>query len=219
MRSTICTLLDEKIPHEVHGFVGPMKSGKTLSLVNRIGHEAYAIRPILQGVGGTPHDHTIIFRPSNDVRDLTMVSLTGQNALRKGVFLDPAHPELALDAAYENRRIVGFDEAQFFDVGIVDVVEALRDQGRYVLFTGLDLNFRGEPFGATPHLMAVAHTVTKLAAKCQFAYCGMNAHRTQLLHKGRPAPYTASGEIIEGQQDDWKYEPRCFAHYVRPEKP
>ncbi|PIB49615.1 thymidine kinase, partial [Pseudomonas sp. 2822-17] len=77
------------------------------------------------------------------------------------------------------------DEVQFFDIDVVDVVQVLADQGIRVIVAGLDQDFRGEPFGHMPALMALAETVTKLQAIC--LSCGSPASRTQRLIDGKPA--------------------------------
>ena len=80
--------------------------------------------------------------------------------------------------------VIGIDEAQFFDEGIVDVVQRLANHGFRVIVAGLDQDFRGEPFGPMPTLMAMAEQVTKLQAVCQV--CGSPASRTQRLINGEP---------------------------------
>ena len=82
--------------------------------------------------------------------------------------------------------VVGIDEAQFFDDGIVDVIENLANLGLRVLVTGLDMNFRGEPFGCIPVLMSKADKVDKLQAICMV--CGEPATRTQTISKWETCP-------------------------------
>lgn len=101
-------------------------------------------------------------------------------------------------------QVIGIDEAQFLDAGIVQLVTTLAETGRRVIIAGTDTDFRGEPFGAMPQLMAVAETVDKLNAIC--VLCGGPATRNQRLIDGRPAPYE-SPQIMVGAAD--KYEARC----------
>ncbi|MEO7103886.1 MAG: thymidine kinase [Gemmatimonadaceae bacterium] len=101
-------------------------------------------------------------------------------------------------------QVIGIDEAQFLDAGIVQLVTALAETGRRVIIAGTDTDFRGEPFGAMPQLMAVAETVDKLSAIC--VLCGGPATRNQRLIDGKPAPYE-SPQIMVGAAD--KYEARC----------
>ena len=100
--------------------------------------------------------------------------------------------------------VVAIDEAQFFDWGVADVARLLADRGLRVIITGLDLDFRGEPFGPMPLLMAEAEMVDKLHAIC--VVCAAPACRTQRLINGQPARYT-DPVILVGA--DEVYEARC----------
>lgn len=100
--------------------------------------------------------------------------------------------------------VVAIDEAQFLDDGIVGVCGTLADQGRRVIVAGTDLDFRGEPFGPVPALLAVAEVVDKLHAIC--VRCGSPAHRNQRLIDGRPAPYGSPTIMVGGAET---YEARC----------
>ena len=83
-------------------------------------------------------------------------------------------------------HVIAIDEAQFLDQGIVPLVTSLAGRGRRVIVAGTDTDFRGEPFGAMPDLMAIAEVVDKLHAIC--VLCGGPASRNQRLIGGRPAP-------------------------------
>jgi thymidine kinase len=108
-------------------------------------------------------------------------------------------------------HVIAIDEAQFLDAGIVAVAMALAERGRRVIVAGTDTDFRGEPFGAMPQLMAVAETVDKLHAIC--VLCGNAACRNQRLIDGQPAPYE-SPTIMVGAADS--YEARCRACHRVP---
>jgi thymidine kinase len=108
-------------------------------------------------------------------------------------------------------HVVAVDEAQFLDEGIVRVATTLAERGRRVILAGTDTDFRGEPFGAMPQLMAVAESVDKLHAIC--VLCGAPASRNQRLIGGRPAPYD-SPTIMVGAADS--YEARCRACHQVP---
>jgi thymidine kinase len=110
-------------------------------------------------------------------------------------------------------QVVAFDEAQFLDAGIVNIVTALAGRGRRVICAGTDTDFRGEPFGAMPQLMAVAEVVDKLHAIC--VHCGSPASRNQRLIDGKPAPWE-SPTIMVGAADS--YEARCRACHVVPRR-
>ena len=94
--------------------------------------------------------------------------------------------------------VVGIDEVQFFDAGIVDVVRQLVGNGRRVICAGLDLDFRGEPFGPVPLLLALAERVDKLEAIC--VVCGEPATRTQRIVDGVPA-YRDEPIIVIGAKE------------------
>lgn len=101
-------------------------------------------------------------------------------------------------------EVISIDEVQFFDFGILEVVTSLANRGKRVICAGLDLDFRGEPFGPMPALMALAEYVDKLQAIC--VCCGNPASRTQRLIDGRPALY--SDPVIQiGAAES--YEARC----------
>ena len=109
-------------------------------------------------------------------------------------------------------HVIAIDEAQFLDAGIIGVVTDLAQRGRRVIVAGTDTDFRGEPFGAMPQLMAVAEVVDKLHAIC--VLCGGPASRNQRLIDGKPAPYS-SPQIMVGVADS--YEARCrMCHSVPP---
>lgn len=110
-------------------------------------------------------------------------------------------------------QVIAIDESQFLDAGIVQVVTTLADRGRRVICAGTDTDFRGEPFGAMPQLMAVAEMVDKLHAIC--VLCGNPASRNQRLIDGKPAPYQ-SPTIMVGAADS--YEARCRACHVVPQR-
>jgi thymidine kinase len=111
-------------------------------------------------------------------------------------------------------QVIAIDEAQFLDNGIVDLATALARRGRRVILAGTDTDFRGEPFGPMPQILAVAELVDKLHAIC--VCCGGPASRNQRLIGGVPAPYN-SPVIMVGSAES--YEARCrHCHQVpRPD--
>lgn len=111
----------------------------------------------------------------------------------------------------DDTTVVAIDEVQFFDEGIVPVLEALACQGRRVIVAGLDMDFRGEPFGPLPELLSRAEDVTKLHAIC--VICGEQASRTQRLVNGKPAHYN-DPVILVGASET--YEARCREHHEVP---
>lgn len=107
--------------------------------------------------------------------------------------------------------VVGIDEAQFFDENLVDVVQLLANKGVRVIVAGLDTDFRGEPFGCMPVMMAIAERVDKLQAICMV--CGEPASRTQRLVNGKPARYDDPIVIVGASE---MYEARCRTHHEVP---
>lgn len=111
----------------------------------------------------------------------------------------------------EDTDVVAIDEVQFFDWAIAELCDKLANQGRRIILAGLDMDFRGEPFGPMPLLMAQAELVTKLQAICMV--CGAPASRTQRLIDGRPAHYD-DPVIMVGASE--VYEARCRRHHEVP---
>jgi thymidine kinase len=104
----------------------------------------------------------------------------------------------------DDAQVVAIDEAQFLDDGIVSVVNALADRGVRVIVAGTDMDFRGEPFGPIPSLLAIAEKVDKLHAIC--VLCGDLATRNQRLINGKPAPAEGPTIQVGGAES---YEARC----------
>ena len=118
-----------------------------------------------------------------------------------------------LDLVQPDTQVVAIDEAQFFDWSIAEVCTQLADRGLRVLVAGLDMDFRGEPFGPIPLLMAQAELVDKLQAIC--VVCGAPASRTQRLIDGKPA-YYEDEVIMVGASE--VYEARCRSCHCVPRK-
>jgi len=110
-------------------------------------------------------------------------------------------------------QVVAVDEAQFLDEGIVEVANTLADRGVRVILSGLDTDFRAEPFGAMPALMAAAEIVDKLHAIC--VVCGGPATRNQRLVNGKPAPYDSPQIMVGGRE---AYGARCRHCHEVPRK-
>lgn len=107
--------------------------------------------------------------------------------------------------------VVGIDEAQFMSAEIMQVVDELVERGIRVIVAGLDMDFRGEPFGMMPFLMAKAERVEKLRAICMV--CGESASRTQRLVNDKPARYDDPVVIVGASE---MYEARCRQHHKVP---
>ena len=108
--------------------------------------------------------------------------------------------------------VIAIDEVQFFDEAVVDICEQLAEQGKRVICAGLDMDFRGVPFGPMPNLLARSEQVRKLHAIC--VICGKEASRTQRLVEGEPAAYDDPVVMVGAAE---AYEARCRqCHIVLP---
>ncbi|WP_448590377.1 thymidine kinase [Thermoflexus hugenholtzii] len=176
---------------------GCMFSGKTEELIRRL-RRAQIARQQVQ-----------VFKPLIDTR-YGLERVRSHNGLDIEAIPVP-HARAILDHLQPGTTVVGIDEAQFFDWEIADVVQALAEQGIRVIVAGLDMDFRGEPFGPMPLLMAQADQVDKLHAIC--VVCGAPATRTQRLINGRPARYDDPVILVGGSET---YEARCRRCHVVP---
>ena len=176
---------------------GSMFSGKSEELIRRVRRAQFAKQQIA------------VFKPEIDDRysEEAVVSHNGTTVIANPV-ASSAH---IIEFDKSQYDIIGIDEAQFFDEGIVETVMALADEGFRVIIAGLDQDFRGEPFGPMPRLMAIAEHVTKLQAVCMD--CGSPASRTQRLINGMPAGYD-DPIILVGASE--AYEARCRKHHEVP---
>jgi thymidine kinase len=111
----------------------------------------------------------------------------------------------------DDTTVVAIDEAQFFDDEIVTITQKLANRGIRVIAAGLDMDFRGEPFGPMPILLSQAEEVSKLHAIC--VICGEEASRTQRLVDGLPARYDDPVVIVGASE---MYEARCREHHEVP---
>jgi thymidine kinase len=119
--------------------------------------------------------------------------------------------------------IILIEEANFFDRSLVDVVKLLLQNDKKIVVSGLDLDFRGNPFGPMGHLLALANEVIKKQAFCEYSNeigekCGEIATRTQRLLYGNPAPHSDPLIIVgDGNENDNRsYQARCPKHHIVP---
>jgi thymidine kinase len=176
---------------------GSMFSGKTDELIRRLVRARIAKQKVQ------------VFKPAIDVRYAVekVTSHAGSN-------FDAIPVEKAADIRSrldEDTTVVGIDEAQFFDGEIVNVAQELAGRDLRVIVAGLDMDFRGEPFGPVPLLMSEAEHVDKLHAICMV--CGDEASRTQRLVDGKPARYDDPVVIVGASE---LYEARCRRHHEVP---
>lgn len=176
---------------------GSMFCGKTEELIRRLRRARIAKQEVQ------------VFKPLVDHR-YNHTKVTSHSGL--DVDATPvANPEEIMAQLSPGTTVVGIDEVQFFDPSIVVVVENLAENGIRVVVTGLDTDFRGEPFGCMPQLMARAEKVDKLHAICMV--CGEAASRTQRLVDGKPAHFDEPIVVVGAQE---MYEARCREHHQVP---
>lgn len=169
---------------------GSMFSGKSEELIRRIKRANFAKQKVQ------------VFKPILDNR-FSEVAVVSHNGNQMEAI--PVHNSSEIIKMLElSTNVVAIDEIQFFDNGIAEVCEEIANKGIRVLCAGLDLDFRGEPFGASPILLSTAEFVTKLQAIC--VNCGNPASRTQRLIDQKPAHYLDA--IIKVGASE-SYEARC----------
>jgi len=178
-------------PGWIEVITGVMFSGKSEELIRRVRRAIIAKKRVQ------------VFKSHLDSRYGGVFQVSSHN----GAAFE-AHP---VDSSLEIMRLVrpqteviAIDEAQFLDEGVVDVANTLAAHGARVILAGIETDFRGEPFGAMPHLLAIAEIVDKLHAIC--VVCGDDASRTQRLIDGKPAAYDSPTIMVGGSE---AYEARC----------
>lgn len=171
---------------------GCMFSGKTEELIRRIRRAQIARQAVA------------IFKPGIDNRYSSDHIVSHSEAKLLSTVVASSADILRLAAG---AQVVGIDEGQFFDMGIIDVAETLANQGKRVIIAGLDQDYRAKPFEPMPQLLAIAEYITKTLAICMV--CGNPADRTQRIG-------ASSERVLVGAKD--AYEARCRSCYVPPKE-
>lgn len=180
---------------------GPMFSGKSEELIRRLRRANIAKQKIA------------VFKPELDTRRGTD-RVTSHNGSVMNA-LPIAHLEdILIHVAEHQIEVIGIDEVQFFPSGIIEVICSLVESGKRVIAGGLDLDFRGVPFGPIPTLLAVADEITKLRSIC--TVCCRDAHFTQRLVNNTPANFD-DPVILLGAEE--AYQARCRTCYIIDKKP
>ncbi len=178
---------------------GSMFSGKTEELIRRVRRAKIAKQNVQ------------VFKPAMDTR-YTTEAVTSHNGL--GVEAVPVQSAAEIEQLIRpETSVAAIDEVQFFGWEITELCQKLADRGMRVIAAGLDVDFRGEPFGPMPVLMAQAERVDKLQAIC--VVCGNPASRTQRLINGQPAAYDDPVILVGGSES---YEARCRKCHQVPRK-
>ena len=182
-------LADTHRPGRIEVICGSMFSGKTEELIRRMKRAKFA------------RQHVEIFKPSIDTRysDEEVVSHD-----RHSIVSTPIATSSSILLLSSDIDVVGIDEAQFFDNGLVDVCNELANKGIRVIVAGLDMDYKGEPFGPIPALCAIADEVTKVHAIC--VKCGALAYVSHRLVDNER-------RVLLGEVD--KYEPLCRECYKK----
>jgi len=176
---------------------GSMFSGKTEELIRLVRRAMHARK------------RTQVFKSALDTRcETTVIRTHDGTSFTAMAVKDSRQVEANL---LPDTQLVAIEEIQFLDDGIVELCQTLADRGVEVIAAGLDQDFRGQPFGFMPQLLALADNVMKLHAICKV--CGEEASRTQRLVDGRPARWDEPTILIGA---DETYEARCrHCHIVR----
>lgn len=168
---------------------GGMFSGKTEELIRRARRAQIAGQAV------------VIVKPAVDNRYSDSNVVSHNETSLPGITVDTADQIVLLTSSAE---VVCIDEAQFFDMRIIDVVNTLANDGKRVIIAGLDMDYEGKPFEPMPQLLAIAEYVTKLHAVC--AESGMMANYSQRIVENED-------QVLVGEKD--AYEPRA-RHCFRP---
>ena len=185
---------------QIEVICGCMFSGKTEELIRRLKRATFAKQKVQ------------IFKHSFDTR-YDELCITTHYGLKLPTITCLTAGDIM--KALDNKiQVVGIDEMQFYGNDIIPAIEEIASQDIRVIISGLDMDFRGEPFGAMPQLLTLAEKVDKLSAICSI--CGEPATRTQRLLDGHPAPYDS--EVVSVGSVE-KYEARCRKCHVVPNKP
>jgi thymidine kinase len=179
---------------------GVMFSGKSEELIRRV-RRALIARKRVQ-----------VFKSHLDARYAGIYSVSSHDGRTVEAIPADSASQIALQID-PMAHVIAIDEAQFLDDGVIPLVTSLAGRGRRVIVAGTDTDFRGEPFGPMPALMAVAEVVDKLHAIC--VLCGGPASRNQRLIDGQPAPYDSPTIMVGGTES---YEARCRMCFSMPRK-
>ena len=172
--------------------IGCMSAGKSSELIRRVERARLAYLP------------TIILRPATDTRSKPNHVESRNGLASHAIVVDSAKDILKYSS---HAVVIGIDESQFFGDDLIDVVQALLRQRKKIIASGLDLDYRGLPFGVVPHLLALADRVDKLLAVCR--KCGSDfACRTQRTVQ-------SNEQILVG---DSEYEARCIDCFDPPQE-
>ena len=171
---------------------GPMFAGKTEELIRRVKRMEYAKKKYL------------VFKPNIDNRFSTCEVVSHNKKRTNAINIDINNPNMVSKYITEDISALVFDEVQFFNESLLNIVKDYASRGLRIICAGLDKDFLGNPFGIMPNLLALADEVTKLTAICMV--CGEEATETQRIIDGHPA-YDDDDVVLIGATES--YEARC----------
>lgn len=180
---------------------GPMFAGKSEELIRRLRHAKKEKK------------HIIAFKHSLENR-YDISTITSHNGTQLKAMATSDSKEILTTALHKEPSVIGIDEVQFFDNEIITTICQLLDNDHHVIAAGLDLDFRGIPFGSMPILLALSRSITKLQAHCSL--CHADAFYTQRLVNNQPARYH-DPIIMVGAEE--AYQARCQSCYIIDIKP
>lgn len=192
----------KQITPQLEVIAGSMFSGKTDELIGRLVRAKIA-RYDVQA-----------FKPIIDNRYNANKICSHSGAEFEATIVDQSNPRLIIELLRPGVEVVGIEEVQFFGPEIVKVCEELADTGKRVIVAGLPSDFRNEPFGSMPQLLAKADKVDRIHAVCMT--CGDDADFTQRIINGKPANYSDPIVLIGASES---YEARCRQHHEVPGRP
>lgn len=169
---------------------GPMFAGKTEELLRRIRRLQYAKKSI------------VVFKPTIDNRYSMNEIVSHDNNRTKSVNISRA--EEIFEHVDDSVDVIAIDEVQFLNEEVCEIIDEFSARGLHIIVSGLDTDFRGEPFGFIPRILAKAESVVKLSAIC--VKCGAPGTKTQRMVDGKPAKYHDPIVLIGASES---YEARC----------
>lgn len=176
-------------PGRIEVVCGSMFSGKTEELIRRMRRAMFA------------RQKTGIFKPSMDTRYSNHDVVSHDH---NSIISTPVDTSASILLLASDLEVVGIDEAQFFDEGLIPVCNTLANNGVRVIVAGLDMDYKGNPFGPMPGLCAIADEVTKVHAIC--VRCGAQAYIShRLVHNDK--------RVLLGEREE--YEPLCRECYQK----
>lgn len=173
----------DKQAGSIEAICGSMFSGKTEELIRRMKRAQFARLPVE------------IFKPAIDIRYAAQEVVSHDS---NSIPSTPVNHSSSILLLSSDTRVVGIDEAQFFDDELPNVCNQLANKGIRVIVAGLDMDFQGRPFGPMPALLAIAEHITKVHAVC--VQCGAPANYSYRLNKNENV-------VLLGEKES--YEPRC----------